>query len=855
MSRRAPPRYYYEEDDFEPEREIYPRPRRREPEFEDEVEVRRRRRSMPPPEDMERLRARERPPRDFMEESFAPPRERERMVMRRSRDEVEEDREFQREQDEIYKPSRRRRSHRPREIDEGDFIYEERERRRERRPRDVEEDFMIDEKERRHGRRSREIGEEVPILEERERRRERRPRDIDEDLIMEETERRRGRRPREIDEDDLIVEDRERRRERRPREIDEEDLLIQERGRYRGPLRREIGEEDMGFGDRERRRGPRPRDPDEEDLVIEEREKRRIHRPRRMSLEERMFEGDRRRGPRPREPLSEEEEIMIQEKERRERRRPRPDRDIEEEEVEDLPPRRRQGPPRELDTDRNRHPRERSLEEERDEPVRRSSESRRRNWPRSPQIVEEIVIGDRNRAVPPGGRSRRDNRIDEEIIMRWKDRPSQRERDEEDEDLRSRGKIRERHIPPEPVSEREPPGAFPIEEDEEFLEGTSIEEIEQKRSRSRSRRSPEIVSDPLEAEEVSIHKERVVHPPRDASPEPVRAPPIHQDVITHHRHIDHGYEGARLPRAPSPEVRSRRASFDEIDVHQRSSRGGRRSADDVSYKHHYEDEGEHEEEEDDESISPTSKPSIDFSNPWDHKKGFSSRKPPSLERENMSMSGKSSKSHGRRNLPRGFDLNKEIEEEEVVEVHEKPSIPPSTVLSKGTTDEWSAANTPTKIEAAEMSGALSVIEVAPKHAVEEELDIDIERDVEIGQQVEKGSGSRDERWTEITKELVVREAIERLGYEFEEARKHYYVFSFLEQRDIDELIELSDHIRSARRRRIREMQRERASLPPPPRPRRSSLVERLPMRPPRPMGERRVREREWIIDPRRSGRF
>lgn len=852
MSRRAPPRDYYEED-FETERDIYPRPRRREPKFEDEVEVRRRRRSMPPPEDMERLRTRERPPRDFMEESFTPPRERDRMVMRRSRDEVDEDREFQREPEEMYKP-RRRRSHRPREIDDGDFIYEERERHREHRPRDVDEEFIIDEKERRRGRASREMGEEVPILEERERRRERRPREIDEELILEDKERRRGRRPREIDEEDLIVEDRERRRERRPSEIDEEELF-QERERYRVPYRREPGEEDMDFGERERRRGPRPRGPDEKDLLIEERERRRVHRPRRMSLEDRIFEGDRRRGPRPREPLSE-EEVMIQE-ERRERRRLRPDRDMEED---DLPPRRRQGLPRELENDRNRLPRETSPEEERDEPTRRSSESRRRNWPRSPQLVEEIVIGDRNRAVPPGGRHRRDNRLDEEIIMRWKDRPSQRERDEEVEELRSQGKVRDKHIPPEPIPEREPPGSFPIEEDEEFLEGTSIEEIEKKRSRSRSHRSPEIVSGPLEAEDIALHKERIVHPPRDVSPEPVRAPPIHQDVITHHRHIDHGFEGVRLPRAPSPEVRSRRSSFDEVDIHHRSSKGGRKSEDDVVYKHRYvnEDEDEEEEEEeeddeieeDDESISPTSKPSIDFSNPWDHKKASTHHKPRSLEREEMSMSGKSAKTRGHRNIPRGFELDKEIEEEEVVEVHEKPSIPTSRVLSKSTTDEWSAADTPSKIEAAEMSGALSVIEVAPKHAVEEELEL--ERDVEIGQQIEKEP--HDERWTEITKELVVREAIERLGYEFEEARKYYYVFSFLEQRDIDELIELSDQIRSARRRRIREMQRERASLPPP-RPRRSSLVERLPTRPPRMMGERRVREREWIIDPRRSGRF
>lgn len=183
---------------------------------------------------------------------------------------------------------------------------------------------------------------------------------------------------------------------------------------------------------------------------------------------------------------------------------------------------------------------------------------------------------------------------------------------------------------------------------------------------------------------------------------------------------------------------------------------------------------EAEEEEDDESISPTSGPSVEFSNPWGSRMGSSRYKPSPLDDERISSSaGTNSSTRGQRKVPRGFE-EKELKEE--IEVHEKRSVPRSiTGLSTGTTDKWSATDTVSKIDAAEMSGALSVIEVAPKHAVEEEL----ERDIEVAQQVEKEH--RDERWTEINKELVVREAIERLGYEFEETRRHYYVFSFLEQ--------------------------------------------------------------------------
>lgn len=38
---------------------------------------------------------------------------------------------------------------------------------------------------------------------------------------------------------------------------------------------------------------------------------------------------------------------------------------------------------------------------------------------------------------------------------------------------------------------------------------------------------------------------------------------------------------------------------------------------------------------------------------------------------------------------------------------------------------------------------------------------------------------RDRRWTEITKDLVVREAIERVGFDYDESADFYYVFEKL----------------------------------------------------------------------------
>ncbi|KAF3002318.1 hypothetical protein E8E14_005025 [Neopestalotiopsis sp. 37M] len=64
-------------------------------------------------------------------------------------------------------------------------------------------------------------------------------------------------------------------------------------------------------------------------------------------------------------------------------------------------------------------------------------------------------------------------------------------------------------------------------------------------------------------------------------------------------------------------------------------------------------------------------------------------------------------------------------------------------------------------------------------------------------------------WTEITKDLVVREAIERLGYEYEETEYFFYVMEYLKYEDVLEIVNLSDSIRRARRDRAREIEWER----------------------------------------------
>lgn len=64
------------------------------------------------------------------------------------------------------------------------------------------------------------------------------------------------------------------------------------------------------------------------------------------------------------------------------------------------------------------------------------------------------------------------------------------------------------------------------------------------------------------------------------------------------------------------------------------------------------------------------------------------------------------------------------------------------------------------------------------------------------------SKKKDRIWTEVPRKLASREAIESLGYEFEETRQHFYVFEYLEQADINELTGLSSEIQQGRRRKL-----------------------------------------------------
>lgn len=61
--------------------------------------------------------------------------------------------------------------------------------------------------------------------------------------------------------------------------------------------------------------------------------------------------------------------------------------------------------------------------------------------------------------------------------------------------------------------------------------------------------------------------------------------------------------------------------------------------------------------------------------------------------------------------------------------------------------------------------------------------------------VRRSRGLGNELWTEITKDLVTREAIEDCGYQYEETEYFYYIFEYLHRDQITELTDITQEIR------------------------------------------------------------
>ncbi|KJK93653.1 hypothetical protein H633G_02493, partial [Metarhizium anisopliae BRIP 53284] len=90
-----------------------------------------------------------------------------------------------------------------------------------------------------------------------------------------------------------------------------------------------------------------------------------------------------------------------------------------------------------------------------------------------------------------------------------------------------------------------------------------------------------------------------------------------------------------------------------------------------------------------------------------------------------------------------------------------------------------------------------------------EIDVDVDIDRRPGKPKPAPAPlpTRD-MWTEITKDLVCREAIEQMGYSYEETKWFFYIMEYLQYDEVFQLTQLTERIRRHRRHH-REVEWER----------------------------------------------
>lgn len=328
---------------------------------------------------------------------------------------------------------------------------------------------------------------------------------------------------------------------------------------------------------------------------------------------------------------------------------------------------------------------------------------------------EDDVVSRRSyQPPPPPARTEVDRR---EIIIRREqsetdDRSHVPRRRYDDDFALSRPKSHERARGRSHSSASEEEIIFRREEREGRRGEESRQEIIiRKSSRSRS---------PSPATTVSSRPAPVQEPAPAPQPQVIYAPQIHQEVITHHRHIDHGYE-VRQPLMREP-VYSRPPS----------------------------------------PPSPPPPP------------------PPAPVRD---------------------------ESEERIEIRR--------------TDTRNGRSEDQDIVISRRERSRSAGPPAPRYKQRDDFEIDYhrERDYEpapsIGNRFGARRDPRDRLWTEITKDLVVKEAIKEMGYEFEETEENYYIFKYMEYADVARLVGLSEDIKRDRHKRINEIRWENEFAPRP----------------------------------------
>jgi len=376
-----------------------------------------------------------------------------------------------------------------------------------------------------------------------------------------------------------------------------------------------------------------------------------------------------------------------------------------------------------------------------------------------------------------------------------------------------------------------------------------------------------------EKEEIIIrrNKERTPSPeppPREPTPEPspppppppvepIYRPPIIQEVITHHRHIDHGVERARSPTPPPPPPSPPKETKDdslEIEIKRKGTRNGRAYEEDITIERESKERQE---------------PSREVERYEERKRDVSvvsRRRSPSPRRRYDDEIAGEAEYYNRKIASRAYPgeaYNGATKDWGLVD------IPPGTERVRmdgvgGGAQEiyWERYNGQRRgkfisgdrvYEDEYGNGYSSPPPLPPAPPAPREKEREVEKEeikiTHTRSHEERPRSKRDKMWTEVTKDLVIKEACDEMGYEYEETDEFFYVMEYLRYEDVLRLVEITEDIKRERRERLREIQWEREQ--------RERLPKMLPPPPPVPAPPRAkygetVYEREYYYD--RDGR-
>ena len=401
---------------------------------------------------------------------------------------------------------------------------------------------------------------------------------------------------------------------------------------------------------------------------------------------------------------------------------------------------------------------------------------------------EEITFTREERSRPPPARTEIDR---EEIRIRETRSPPPQEpyRGREGRREKIDIDIREERSAPPPRQRSMSRGALVRKDREEWI--------------VRRRRTPTPSPPPrdYEREEIIIRRkertpspEPIPEPPREPTPEPlppppepIYRPPIIQEVITHHRHIDHGVERVRSPSPPPPPAPPSPPREDnlEIEIRRKGTRNGKAYDEDIIFE---QNTTERKDQELSRQVSrrrsvsastrrrsPSATPSrrTRYQDDVAAEADYYNRKVSSRAYPGEAYNG-ATKDWGLVDIPPGTER---------VAMDGVGGGRQEITWERYNGERRGKFGTGDRLYEGEYGNGIPAPGPPPASLPPPERSRDQVTETRITErriteETSRGK-TKDRMWTEVTKDLVTKEAIEEMGYEYEETDEFFYVIEYL----------------------------------------------------------------------------